>query len=91
VMGPARPSCSDAHPNEPIGTLTLDYPSWRLATDDELRKLLGYKWIIVKVADPDGLKLNEGWLKGPYNIINYALHCYRPAGNKQVEWTFPIK
>jgi len=79
------------HPNEPIGTLTLDYLSWRLATDDELRKLLGYKWIIVKVADPDGLKLNEGWLKGPYNIINYALHYYRPAGNKQVEWTFPLK
>ncbi|RLE98518.1 MAG: peptidase M14, partial [Thermoprotei archaeon] len=47
--------------------------------------------LIVKVADPDGLKLNEGWLKGPFTILNYAKNYYRPAGNKQVEWTFPIQ
>ncbi|RLE84214.1 MAG: peptidase M14 [Thermoprotei archaeon] len=79
------------HPNEPVGTLVLDYLSWKLAENEELRKELDYTWIIVKVADPDGLKLNEGWLKGPFTPLNYAMNYYRPAGNKQVEWTFPIK
>ena len=79
------------HPNEPIGTLMLDYLSWRLAEDDELRDILNYTFYIIKVADKDGLRLNEGWLKKPFKIITYALHYYRPAGNKQVEWTFPIK
>ena len=79
------------HPNEPIGTLTLDYLSWKLAESEELRQLLGFKWVVVKVADPDGLKLNEGWLKGPFNLLHYALNYYRPAGNKQVEWSFPIE
>lgn len=79
------------HPNEPIGTLVIDYLSWRLAVDEELRKELNYTWYFIKVADVDGLKLNEGWLKGPYNIRQYVFNYYRPAGNKQVEWTFPIE
>jgi len=79
------------HPNEPIGTLVLDYLSWRLAEDEELRRELDYTWYVVKVADPDGLKLNEGWLKGPFTPLNYAKNYYRPAGDKQVEWTFPIE
>lgn len=79
------------HPNEPVGTLMLDYLSWRLAEDEDLRNLLDYTWYIIKVADVDGLKLNEGWLKGPFNPLHYAKNYYRPAGNKQVEWTFPIE
>jgi len=79
------------HPNEPVGTLVLEYLSWRLVKDDDLRKELNYTWYIVKVADPDGLRLNEGWLKGPFTPLNYAMNYYRPAGNKQVEWTFPIE
>ena len=79
------------HPNEPIGTLVLDHLSWRLAEDEELRRELDYTWYVVKVADPDGLKLNEGWLKGPFTPLNYAKNYYRPAGDKQVEWTFPIE
>ena len=79
------------HPNEPVGTLMLEYLARRLVEDEELREELDYTWLIVKVADPDGLKLNEGWLKGPFTILNYAKNYYRPAGNKQVEWTFPIE
>ncbi|MEM4969827.1 MAG: M14 family zinc carboxypeptidase [Sulfolobales archaeon] len=79
------------HPNEPVGTLMLDYLSQRLAEDEELRKILGFTFIIVKAIDIDGLKLNEGWLKGPFTINNYAKNYYRPAGNVQVEWSFPIR
>jgi len=78
------------HPNEPIGAMMLEYLSRRLVEDEELREALDYTWYIVKVADPDGLKLNEGWLKGPFTPLNYARNYYRPAGNQQVEWTFPI-
>lgn len=78
------------HPNEPIGTLTLDYLSWRLAADRDLRALYRYTWIIVKAVDIDGLKMNEGWFKKNLSIGNYAENFYRPAGNVQVEWSFPI-
>lgn len=79
------------HPNEPVGTLVLEYLSWELAKNDKLREMFDYTWYIVKVADKDGLKLNSGWLKGPFTLLNYAKNYYRPAGNKQVEWTFPIE
>ncbi len=78
------------HPNEPIGTMTLEYFSENLAQDEQLRNELDYTWYIVKAWDADGLRLNEGWLKGPYTIYNYSRHFFRPAGHKQVDWTFPI-
>ncbi len=79
------------HPNEPVGTLVLEYLSWELAKNDKLREVFDYTWYIVKVADKEGLRLNSGWLKGPFTPLNYAKNYYRPAGNKQVEWTFPIE
>ncbi len=78
------------HPNEPIGSMTLDYLAKRLVEDTTLDKL-DYTWFIVKCADPDGARLNEGWFRGPYTPINYALNYYRPPGFQQIEWTFPIK
>lgn len=79
------------HPNEPIGTLTLDYLSWRLASDADLRDLFDYTWVIVKATDIDGLKMNEGWFKEPFSIEVYARNYYRPAGNVQIEWSFPVR
>jgi len=79
------------HPNEPIGAMMLEYLSWRLATDEALREALDYTWYIIKVVDPDSTRLNEGWFKGPFTPHHYARHFYRPPGNQQVEWTFPIK
>ena len=78
------------HPNEPIGGLTALHLAERLCTDPGLRERLGHRWRIVDCADPDGLRLNEGWLKGPFTRSHYARHFYRPAGRDQVEWTFPI-
>ncbi len=78
------------HPNEPIGSMTLEYLSWRLVEDPAL-ETLDYTWYIVKCADPDGARLNEGWFKGPFTPLNYALNYYRPPSYQQIEWTFPIK
>ncbi len=78
------------HPNEPIGSMMLEYLSLRLAEDNALRSSLGYTWYLVKCIDPDGTRLNEGWFKGPFSIENYARHHYRPPSFQQVEWTFPV-
>jgi hypothetical protein len=78
------------HPNEPIGSMMLEYLSHRLAEDETLREELGYTWYLIKCIDPDGTRLNEGWFKGPFSITNYARHYYRPPSFQQVEWTFPI-
>jgi len=78
------------HPNEPIGSMTLEYLSRRLAEDRSLDKL-DFTWYLVKCIDPDGARLNQGWFKGPFTPLHYALNYYRPPGYQQVEWNFPIK
>ncbi len=78
------------HPNEPIGSMMLEFLSERLAEDDALRNELDYTWYIIKCIDVDGTRLNEGWFKGPFSVTNYARNFFRPPGHLQVEWTFPI-
>ncbi|MGD8565876.1 MAG: M14 family zinc carboxypeptidase [Candidatus Bathyarchaeota archaeon] len=77
------------HPNEPIGSMMLDYLSQRLVEDIALSEL-DFTWYLVKYADPDGARLNEGWFKGPFTPLNFALNYYRPPSYQQIEWTFPI-
>lgn len=79
------------HPNEPIGSMMLEFLAEKLAGDDAFRAELDYTWYIVKCIDVDGTRLNEGWFKGPFSVTNYARHFYRPPGYEQVEWTFPIE
>lgn len=79
------------HPNEPIGTMTIDHLINQLVEDEEFRNSLDYTWYIIKAWDVDGARKNEGWYKGPYNLYNYARNFYRPAGFLQVDWTFPIE
>ncbi len=79
------------HPNEPIGTMTIEYLTRRLCEDATLRDELGYTWHFIKTIDADGMRLNEGWFKGPFTPTNYARHFFRPAMFDQVEWTFPIE
>jgi hypothetical protein len=78
------------HPNEPIGSMMLEFLSRRLAEDKGLREELGYTWYLLKCVDPDGTRLNEGWFKGPFSIEHYARHYYRPPAFQQIEWTFPV-
>ncbi len=76
------------HPNEPIGGLTVMHLATRLCEDPAVRH--GARWHIVGCLDPDGTRLNEGWFAGPYTKAHYGRHFYRPAGDEQVEWTFPF-
>jgi hypothetical protein len=78
------------HPNEPIGSMMLEYWSQCLVKDKALCGSLGYTWYLVKCIDPDGTRLNEGWFKEPFLVETYARHYYRPPAHQQVAWTFPI-
>jgi hypothetical protein len=78
------------HPNEPIGSATIEYLESRLAASSELRKKIGYRFILAKAIDVDGARLNEGWFCGPFDILTYSQNYYRPPPNEQAEWTFPI-
>ncbi|MEM5773924.1 MAG: M14 family zinc carboxypeptidase, partial [Anaerolineaceae bacterium] len=78
------------HPNEPIGSMMLEFLTTRLAEDDALRAELDYTWYIIKCIDVDGTRLNEGWFKGPFSVTRYARNFFRPPGHLQVEWTFPV-
>jgi hypothetical protein len=79
------------HPNEPIGSMTVDFLVNRLAENTSLRDSLDYEFVFIKTADIDGTLLNEGWFDGPFTTSNYAQNFYRPASDEQVEWTFPIE
>jgi hypothetical protein len=78
------------HPNEPVGGLTSLHLLHRLAADSALRHRLGLTWHVVTNADPDGLRLNEGWLRGPFTREHYARHFYRQAFDDQIDWNFPV-
>ncbi len=78
------------HPNEPIGTMMLEYFTKALAESPALRERFGYTLYVVKAWDYDGYLLNEGWIKGPYTVTNYSTNFYRPIARQQVDWTFPI-
>jgi hypothetical protein len=79
------------HPNEPIGSLTIEYLASRLAANAGLRRRFGCRFIMAKAIDVDGARLNEGWFRGPFDPLTYALNYYRPPPNEQAEWTFPIE
>lgn len=78
------------HPNEPIGSLTIEFLSRFLAENPDITNELGYTWYLIKAIDSDGATLNEGWFKGEFDPVKYTRHYYRPAPYEQIEWTFPI-
>lgn len=79
------------HPNEPVGGLTALHLASRMSQDEDLRRSCGVRWLIVPCIDPDGTRLNEEWFGGPFTRGHYSRHFYRPAGDEQVEWTFPFQ
>ena len=78
------------HPNEPIGSLTILHLVEQLTSDAGFRGALDTAWHIVPCADPDGMRLNEGWFADPADRERYAREFFRPAPDEQVEWTFPF-
>lgn len=77
------------HPEEPVGTLLLEYLLPLLATTD-LADRLGFRFSIVKVGDPDGTRVNEPWFAAPHELDRLLLSTYRPASSDQLEWAFPF-
>jgi hypothetical protein len=78
-----------AHPNEPVGALTVLKLAELLADDPELVRRLGLRFVFLPCVDPDGARLNERWFAGPLDHHTYARNVYRPPFHRQVEWTFP--
>ncbi|TSI12844.1 M14 family zinc carboxypeptidase [Brevibacterium aurantiacum] len=78
------------HPNEPIGSLTIIQVLTDLLADNVLRERLNIEWHVIPCADPDAMRLNEGWFSAPFDGETYFRNFYRPPGNEQVEWTFPV-
>ncbi|MFX1326832.1 MAG: M14 family zinc carboxypeptidase [Promethearchaeota archaeon] len=78
------------HPNESIGSMSLEFLSYFLAENPDFTKQTGYTWYLIKAIDIDGAVLNEGWFKGKFDPTKYAKHYFRCAQSDQVEWSFPI-
>jgi hypothetical protein len=76
------------HPEEPVGTLALEYLLPLLA--DGLAAELGFSFSVVKAGDPDATLLNEPWFDEPYDLPGFLLRAYRPPPHDQFEWTFPV-
>ncbi len=76
------------HPNEPIGAVTIERMIGLLLVDEQARR--GYRWHFIKAIDPEGLRLNQGWLKRPRTVATYLENFFRPALHRQPETTFPL-
>ncbi|GGX32269.1 M14 family zinc carboxypeptidase [Streptomyces lomondensis] len=78
------------HPNEPVGLLTVQHLAQLVADTPALRDGADLTWHFIPCLDPDGTRLNEGWLDGPYTLRHYHTEFYRPGFADQPEWTFPV-
>ena len=79
------------NPEEPLGGLLLDYLSEALATNEKFLKETDCTWYLIKCVDPDGAKLNEGYLKGPLTPTNFAKNYYRTPNYLTGELNFPFR
>lgn len=78
------------HPNEPLGALTVERMIALLLGPQGERERRGMRWHFIKAIDPEGLRLNGGWLKQPRTFRSYSAHFFRPALDRQPETTFPL-
>ena len=79
------------HPNEPIGSLTIDFLINYFGNNPNEIKKSDYTWYFIYSIDPDGTKLNEGWFKGKLTVDKYFYNFFRPSADRMIDWTFPIK
>lgn len=79
------------HPNEPVGSMTIDWLVNYFGSNPEALKETNYTWHFMYTADPDGTKLNEDWFKGKLTLEKYFSNFFRPPAHRMVDWTFPVK
>lgn len=77
------------HANEPAGAVTVERLIALMLHSERERR--GYGWHFIKAIDPEGLRLNGGWLKKPRTLRNYLENFFRPALSRQPETTFPLE
>ncbi len=77
------------HANEPAGAVTVERLITLLLHSERERR--GYRWHFIKSIDPEGLRLNGGWLKKPRTLGHYLENFFRPALSRQPETTFPLQ
>lgn len=78
------------HPNEPIGSLTIDFLIDYFGKNPLELEKTGFRWNFIYTIDPDGTKLNERWFKD-ISLKNYFYNFYYPSEERMIDWTFPIK
>ena len=76
-------------PTSRSALLAIEVLAHRLLEEGRLRGKR-FTWNFVLCADPDGLRLNEGWLRGPFTLSHYARAFYRPSFEDQAILTFPF-
>ncbi|MFI1565252.1 M14 family zinc carboxypeptidase [Streptomyces sp. NPDC020490] len=74
------------HANEPVGGATALRLAERALADPLLTEGADATWNLLLCLDPDGLRRNEGWLKGPYTLGRYFRNFFRPGFLEQPEW-----
>ncbi len=79
------------NPEEPLGGLLIDYLSEVLVSNEKFLKEMDCTWYLIKCVDPDGARLNEGYLKGPLTPINFARNYYRTPNHLTGELNFPFR
>ena len=79
------------NPEEPVGGLVCEYFANALAENEEFLKETDYTWYIIKCIDPDGAKLNDGFIKGEPTPYNFTMNYYRSPLFKTGEECFPYR
>jgi hypothetical protein len=74
------------HANEPVGGGTVLRLAERVLADPRLTVEADATWNLLLCLDPDGLRRNEGWLRGPYSLGRYFRNFFRPGFGEQPEW-----
>ncbi|MET7687392.1 M14 family zinc carboxypeptidase [Streptomyces sp. NPDC005483] len=74
------------HANEPVGGGTALRLAERALADPRLTAEADATWNLLLCLDPDGLRRNEGWLRGPYSLDGYFRNFFRPGFGEQPEW-----
>ncbi|WP_280888028.1 M14 family zinc carboxypeptidase [Streptomyces sp. LBL] len=74
------------HANEPVGGATVLRLAERALADPTLTTGADATWNLLLCLDPDGLRRNEDWLRGPYTLGHYFRNFFRPGFLEQPEW-----
>lgn len=79
------------HPNEPIGSLMIDWLVNYFGEHPDVLKQTEMTWYFMVTADPEGMQMNEGWFKGKLTLRKYFEQFFRPPAHRMIDWTFPVQ